>query len=232
MRLTHSLTFALALATAANFHSRLRADGGDLNPTIAADLPASTTPYRGGTVTCDGTCPTCAPQDPHCLDPVGLRFFAEAGVNLVRPVQHGPMFVGSRPVANAIGPAGIVTTKFRFPLQVGPRVTLGAVTENGYGVMMSWWGFEDGATTASVHNNGAAAGLNFASVPIPGIPGFFSPSPAGTAAGVVNDAMTFTSRVRLQVWDADWFFESKCLGWNAHHPGARYAYLSQSYGGA
>ena len=110
----------LALAMAAATGSLLRAQEAKIATTT--DVPGSASPST--IVYEDAAVPAELPANSPWLDPLNVRFFAETGFNLVRPVQHGPVLVGSRPVANAFGPAGIVTTKFRFPLQVAPRVTL------------------------------------------------------------------------------------------------------------
>ena len=196
------LTLGLTLEATASLRAQdVDADTGDPPPTTTVTVVdrASADPSMSTTVTMneDGSEPVCMPQPSGWLDPLGVRFFAESGFNLVRPIQRGPALMGSKPAANAFGPAGVISTKFRYPLQVGPRVTLGAVTENHWGVMMSWWGFEDGATTIGATNT-ATSGVNFSSVPIPGFPGFTSPSPAA-GHGHVNDIMT-AAVVRMQVW--------------------------------
>ena len=119
---------------------------------------------------------------------------------------------------------------FKYDVDFGPRVALGAINNNGLGVRLSWW-FLDNYQT--IPNGGGAStfpGTVLSSVPVFGVPGFISPGRVAQQTGIANDQFNFDNRVRLQVWDFEGLFNRQGEDWGLlFSGGTRYGYLSERY---
>jgi hypothetical protein len=165
------------------------------------------------------------------LASVGLHFFSEAGVNLIRPIyRHNPAVIVSRPVAGPAGPAGFGSSDFRYDLAGAPRLMLGIVNHDNWGLSADWSYFDQSADTIAVRNGDPTFQTSAASIPMTGVPGVVSPTAAAQVFGTANAVMTFDTHLKLSVFDADVFHDKVWHGWICRTTlGARYAYLSQNY---
>src|SRR5262249_8513197 len=111
-----------------------------------------------------------------------------------------------------------------------PRLMLGVVNNDNWGVSMDWWYFDQSADTIAVRNNDPTFQTIATSVPMTGMPGVFSPTPAAVNFGAANAVMTFDTHLKMSVFDADVFHDKIWHGWICRTTvGARYAYMSQNY---
>lgn len=159
------------------------------------------------------------------------HFFAEGGFNMVRPYFRSNPILLVTHQGPGIATPSTSAPRFNFTTDFGPRVTLGAVSESGLGFRTSWW-FLDGFDQETNVGGGNAVNATVRSVPVFGVPGFTSPSPAGLAFGVLKDALDFDNRIRLQVFDTEAFKDFRGPCWSLLiSGGARYGYLAETYRG-
>lgn len=100
-----------------------------------------------------------------------------------------------------------------------PEMWLGYMSECGLGGRVRYWYFREGTDQII---NGSSGGINSTML--------FSAAPLGL--GLVNglQIMEATSKLQLQVWDAEAQYRLRAAGWNMlFSGGARFAQVDQSY---
>jgi hypothetical protein len=157
-----------------------------------------------------------------------LHFFADGGFLMVHSyiannlafIEHGPA-VKTIPKSN-----------FNYDVNFAPRITLGGVADNGFGIRGTWWQLDDATQTPVFHSTDAMLKTTVSSVPVPGLPGFIAPGPVAQKTKIFNDQVEFDNHLHLTVADLEGFKDFSGERWSVLlGGGARYLYLSQDYTG-
>ena len=102
-------------------------------------------------------------------------------------------------------------------MDFAPRVTLGAVTDDGLGFRVSWWWLDEGSA-APPTGGGNGTSSTIRSAPILGIPGFTSSGPVAQQLKVFNDKVGASNHLQVQVWDAEAFRDFRADYLKGHRP--------------
>lgn len=148
------------------------------------------------------------------------RFAASVGILLLHPTwDHNPAFV------TLVGP-NFTIHDFNWDAETGPRVWAGYVTDQGLGIGVRYWKFDNTANQVNLVNPGG--GVRIETGFFHNIPGFVPP--LNIDSQEAGDNLSISNGIDLDVWDLevsqaftfrDWMFQ--VLG------GLRYANLRQSY---
>jgi len=157
-----------------------------------------------------------------------LHFFADGGFLMVHSyIANNPAFILQGPHVSTIP-----KTNFNYDVNFAPRVTLGGITNNGYGVRATWWQLDDATTTHVFPSTDATLQTTVSSVPVPGLPGFTAPGPVAEQTKIFKDQVEFDNHLHLTVADLEGFKDFSGERWSVlMGTGARYLYLSQNYTG-
>jgi hypothetical protein len=156
--------------------------------------------------------------------------FAEAGFNMVHSYfTHNPgLLFTTKP---ATGPAVTYPgANLDYRMNFAPRVTLGVLRDDGWGVRGSWWQLEAGTTTPLLISKDATLRTLGSSVPVFGVPGFTSPGPVAQQLKIFGDLIAANNDLHVAVFDLELFrnFRTDCWSFLVGG-GARYGYLGQGY---
>jgi hypothetical protein len=174
-----------------------------------------------------------APWLPPVPRPPDLHFFGEAGFWMVHSYfsSNHAFLSGQRQGTGTTPPPTTQSANFPYPVDFGPRLTVGVLGLDGWGLRASWWLLDEGSRVPIFRG---ATSLNAAvrSPPIAGVPGILSPSTAAQQLKVFGDSLAFNNHLRLQVYDWEGFRQLRGdWGTLLLGGGVRYAALSQSYQG-
>ncbi len=160
----------------------------------------------------------------------GWHICADAGFNMVH--TYFPQSAGLlTTVRNAAGkPVTFSAANLHYAVNFGPRVSLGVVGPDGWGVRGDWWRLDEATRTVVLTSTDATLRRLDSSVPVFGVPGFTSPGPVAQQLKIFNDQLAADNRVLLQVADLEAFRNFRRDDWALLvGGGVRYGYLSQAY---
>jgi hypothetical protein len=155
-----------------------------------------------------------------------LHFYADGGFLMLHSYfSHNPTFT----VAGPADPT-IPTRSFDYGVNFAPRVALGAIVPNGFGVRAAWWQLDEASATPAFASQDATLHTKVSSVPVFGVPGFTAPSPLAQKFDIFKDMLQFENHLQLTVWDTDIFRQFSGERWALlAGGGVRYLYLSEHY---
>src|SRR5207253_2489321 len=99
----------------------------------------------------------------------------------------------------------IPKTNFNYDVNFAPRVTLGGMTNDGYGVRGTWWQLDDATETPVFPSADAKLKTTVAAIFVPGLPGFTAPGPVAQKTKIFNDQVEFDNHLHLTVADLEGF---------------------------
>lgn len=150
------------------------------------------------------------------------------GVYLLQPRFDNNMAFGIQGTANrSAGPIppgnpGIRVTQrveIEHELTAAPEVWIGYRHESGFGGRFRYWSFREGTDQIV---NGGAGPINSTML--------FSAAPLGLSLVNGTQVMAATSKLQLQVYDAEAQYNARAAGWNMlFSGGVRFAQIDQSY---
>jgi hypothetical protein len=157
-----------------------------------------------------------------------LHFFADGGFLMVHSyIANNLAFMENGPALKTIP-----KSNFNYDVNFAPRITLGGMTNNGYGIRGTWWQLDDATETPVFPSTDAKLKTTVASIPVSGLPGFATPGPVAQKTKIFNDQVEFDNHLHLTVADLEGFKEFSGERWSLLlGTGARYLYLSQDYTG-
>jgi hypothetical protein len=173
--------------------------------------------------------PPDGPPPPPPAD-CGWHVFGDAGFNMVHTYfTHSPgLLITARTAAGT--PVTFSGANFDYNVNFAPRVNLGVMNADGWGLRGSWWRLDEGTLTPVLSSTDSSLRRLGSSVPVFGVPGFTSPGPVAQQTKIFNDQLSADNRVRLEVADLEAFRQFKGYQWAfLVGGGARYGYLSQGY---
>jgi hypothetical protein len=192
-----------------------------------AALPAAVSPIPGGL---DGSSACRQPDCQACCEPDDGRFglVGGAGIYWMQPYfTNNPAFTVTQ--VTSTGPSGTpraVTSRANLGnhMEVAPMLWLGYVSDSGLGGRVRWWHFRHGTDQGVAVGPGAPGTLTFIS----------SAAPMGFTAFADNNgqtaALAVTSKLELQVWDAEATTSVQSGKWDLLLAGGvRYAHIAQNY---
>jgi hypothetical protein len=172
--------------------------------------------------------PAACPLPPEPEPGSGCGFFAGGGIYSLQPYfTDNPAFSAS--TTTPTGPGGTVRTVTQRTalsqhMDVAPLLWVGYLADSGLGGRVRWWYFRQATSQGISVPDGGADSLTFLA----------SAAPLGFAAFVDNDGTTATlgvsSKLQLQVWDAEVLSSVQFESWNLLVAGGvRFAHLNQHY---
>ncbi len=156
-------------------------------------------------------------------------FFIGAGVYFARPVfSSNPAFVSTTITTTGVGPDTLVNQSqdFNWDFQATPKIWMGYLCDNGWGIAFNFWHFQsDPETAVFVPSADSPTVQNLAStvgaLPIP-VMGNVPPNPP--------DTLRVDSTLQLDTYDIEAIMAGTYeRGYLKFGFGARYAYLRQTY---
>jgi hypothetical protein len=162
-----------------------------------------------------------------------LHVFADAGFYFLQP------YFESNPVSTFTGhiftDASIPTTttrtdEFEYDAGFSPRAEVGVVGNNGFGIRVGWWQFDQVARSRPTTDKDKTGSTLIGSAPVLGVPGFTSPSAAALKFGVFNETLRFATHLKTTVVDTEAVQQTQADVWTLlFSGGVRYTYLSEDY---
>jgi len=194
--------------------------------TETAPPPTVVTPLDGGAILEEGT-PCCEASG--CAESEGQSGHFTGGVGLYvlsphfssNPAYSTTTTTGTPGVTATVSTVGSVQD-FSYNASVSPRVWLGYVGCDGLGGRVSYWHFDDSATS---QNFSVAPASAVSSIPVLNTVASFSTS------GVGPDQFAATNNRRLDVIDMEATQDVKAGSWQLLlSGGVRYTHIAQAYG--
>ncbi len=231
MRIFKFCMFA-SIALGAFMEMAAAADPETTSQSKPTDLPMSTSPAGTASPIADPDAPDagicglfncCAPLQWHLLAGVGLYAMeAHFDSNMAYGIQ-GTANRSTGPI-----PPGSAGTRVAERIDidqhtvVAPQVWLGFLSDDGLGVRVRYWYFREGTNQAFNGGNGGSGGVNSTLL--------FSAAPLGLSLINGTSTMVATSKLQLQVVDAEGLLNLNAAKWDIlFSGGVRFAQIDQAY---